>query len=162
RPVDLDQYLFLASRDRGIAVDRRNEISGPARGVAIVEDARAHVKRFGRDLQTASDGLEDVGRWFAQSALDLAQIRIRNSRALAELAQRKTRVSALIANELTEIAKARLDRLERFRRHHAVPATCLAAISRSKASMTLCMSRRRLDSSRSNGSSCASVDVSSS
>src|SRR5262245_19611498 len=153
RPVDLDQHLLLTLGDCVVADDGGNEVGRRCTGRPVVEDAGAYVQRLGRDTQASRDRLEDVSRWLAQAAFDLTQVGIRYTRAFAELAQREPRVAALIANELTEIVQPRVERLSGFGFGHAVPATCLAAISRSSASITPCSSRRADESSVSNSRS---------
>src|SRR5262249_25010080 len=103
--------------------------------------------------QAPRDRLQDVSRWLTQAAFDLTQIGIRYARAFAELAQREPRIASLIANELAEIVQPRVERLSGFGFGHAVPATCLAAISRSSASTTPCSCGRADESSVSNSRS---------
>src|SRR6185503_11064256 len=111
---------------------------------ALVEYAGPDVEGLGRDAQTPRDALQNFRRGLAQAALDLTQIGIGDTGALAQLAQRQARVPSLIANELAEVVQAGVERL---RSHPAVPATCLAAISCSSASMTVCIVRRSSESS---------------
>src|SRR3954452_11320192 len=73
RPVDLDESLPLTLGDALVAEDFTDEIRPVA---PLVEDARTHVQRLARDTESLGNRLEDLGRRFPQSALDLAQIRI--------------------------------------------------------------------------------------
>src|SRR5262249_2929217 len=102
RPVDLDERLLLAFAERLVAQDAGHEILVV---LALLEDTGAHVERLGRDLQRARDRLEDLGARFAQPALDLAEVRIRDPGELAELAKRQPRVPALVADEFAEITE---------------------------------------------------------
>src|SRR3954470_941628 len=159
RPVDLEEHLLLALGERRVAGDRGDEIGGV---VALVEYARPDVERLRRDPQPASDALEDLGRRLAQAAFDLAEVRVRDARELAQLAQRQARVAPLVADEPAEIVEPRFERVQRLVLHPAVPATRRSAITRSMTSITTWIRLRRSESSRSNCCSDSSVALSSS
>src|SRR6187431_1701185 len=93
--------------------------------IAGFEDPSAHIQRLGRDSEPACDLLQDLGARLSQSAFDLAQVRIRDARALTEVAQRKSRIPPLLADELAEIAEPALDRLG-----HKRPPTFLVDFAR--------------------------------
>ena len=71
--------------------------------LVAVEDARADVQRFSRDVQCTRDLLEDFGGWFPQTALDLREVRIRHAGESGEIAYRLLRGFAALPNEVTEV-----------------------------------------------------------
>src|SRR5688572_16772106 len=137
RPVDVDQRLLLAFADRRIAQDLRFELGIV---LALLEDARPHVQRLGRDAQPLRDRLKHFGRGLAQPAFDLAEIRVGDVRDLAELAERQARVAALVAYELAEVGAP-------GHRRQVRPTLWRPARSSSMVSITLWSNPRRSDSS---------------
>src|SRR5205823_3065265 len=100
RYVHLDERLLLVLGEERIAEDLALEVVvvGP-----LLEDAGAHIQGLRLDAEGLGDLLEDLGRWLAQAALDLAQIRVRDSGQLREASQREPVVAALLTDELAEV-----------------------------------------------------------
>ena len=103
RLVDLEQHLLLPLVERGIG-----EYDGARLHLVPVplgvEDAGADVQRLGGDPQGLGDLLQHLRARLAQSALDLAQVRIGHPGGVGELPERQLRVAPLLAQVLTEIA----------------------------------------------------------
>src|SRR5438105_4647217 len=93
RLVHLDQRLLLGLGDRRIAEDLADQV---VLALALLEDARLHVERLGRDAEGLGDLLEDLGRRLAQAALDLAEVGVGDVRQLRQLAQRQARLAPLL------------------------------------------------------------------
>src|SRR5579884_139119 len=160
RPVDLDERLLLPVGDGRVTADRGDEVG---RVVALVEDPGLDVQRLGRDLQTARDRLQDLRARLAQTPLDLAQVRVRDPRELAQLPQRQPVATALVTDERAELAQARLEGLGCGHADaYDGPTRRRVASSCSIASITRCSDRRVAETSDSSVRSRSVVSRSSS
>src|SRR5260370_15720116 len=83
RLVDLEQHLLLPLGDLWIA---QHPLAHPGAGRAVLHETRLDVERPRRYPQPAADLLHDGGARAAQAPLDLAQVRVRDARRLAQLA----------------------------------------------------------------------------
>jgi len=99
RLVDLDQHLLLPLVELGIGEQRR-----PHAGVGrpVFENPGLDVEGFRGDAQPLGDLLQDVGTRFAQTALDLAQVRVGHPGLLGQLPERDPRLLPLLPDVLTD------------------------------------------------------------
>ncbi len=74
REIDADQGLLLILAQGLISQDQAAQVR---RAIRRFEDAGLHIERLGRNPQSLGDLLQDLGGWPTQSALDLAEIRVR-------------------------------------------------------------------------------------
>src|SRR5215211_5880556 len=71
-----------------------------------VEETRPGVQRLRRDGERLGDLLEDLGRRLAQTALDLAQVGVRDPGQVGELAEGDPRRFALFTDEAAHVLPA--------------------------------------------------------
>jgi hypothetical protein len=103
REVDAHERLFLVLGEMRLVEDVPGQVGLAMTGL---EDARLDVEGLGRDPQRLGDLLEDLRRWTAQAALDLAQVRVRDPGQLGKPPQRQPGRVALFANEGAEVVPA--------------------------------------------------------
>src|SRR5690242_10497396 len=100
--VDLEKYVLLPLVDRRIGQYDRPCLQ--LLPLPLVEDPGPHVERLGGDPQGLRDLLEHLGTRLAQTALDLAEIRIGHPGGVGELPQGELRGTPLLTQVLAEIA----------------------------------------------------------
>src|SRR5690606_15830990 len=111
-PVDVDERRLLAIGQGRVGVDGRLHVPGPVlTHSALVEEAGLAVQRLGRDLQALGEFLQDLCAGLLQSALDLAQVGVADSREIRELPQREPGVRTLLAQVLAKTLTEVLDRV---------------------------------------------------
>jgi hypothetical protein len=67
-----------------------------------IEHARAHVHGLGRYTQRLGQLLQHMRRWLAQTALDLAEVRVGDTGLLGQLPQGELSASSPLADEVAE------------------------------------------------------------
>src|SRR3954447_13245330 len=87
RVVDVEQRLLLALREPGVG--EHGELHRPHLALVEVQDPGADIQGLRRDAKPFRELLEHLCRGSAQSAFDLAEVRVRDSGLLGELPERE-------------------------------------------------------------------------
>ena len=99
RLVDIYEDLLLSLAETLVGEDCGHHFSIPRTGL---ENSRANIELFGRDPETLGDLLQDVRARFAESSLDLREVRVRDAGEPGELTQRNLSLLALLTDELSD------------------------------------------------------------
>jgi hypothetical protein len=100
REIDPDQSLLLVLAQHLVGQNETGQVGCPIRRL---EDAGLDVERLGRDTQCLGDLLQNLCGGSPQSALDLAEIRVRYPGQLRQPPERETSRAALFTDERAQV-----------------------------------------------------------